>query len=133
MNSQNFSFQDVAPPPSSSYILLQVTINKLTRLKRDDLCTHRMSHNALCFVLEIGCEEGGHDAGSRASQNDIVRCILIQVTKHLLLQIHILRNTFLHLIKVTYKCFCILLSFPIPTACIKTWALHRRLLEGVVN
>ena len=54
-----------------------------------------MCHNALVFVLKMSSEKGGHDAGGGASQNGSVSRVPIQVSKYLLLQIHILGNTFL--------------------------------------
>lgn len=73
-----------------------MTLPPLTHYHYHSSVTHRMGHNALRFVLEISSELRRHNAGSRTGQDHIIRRILIKISKHLFLQIHILRDAFLY-------------------------------------
>ena len=64
-------------------------------LRVNSTLTYGVGHNALSLVLEFTGENRGHDAGSGTGQNDVVRCVAVQFTKHLLLQVSVLWNAFL--------------------------------------
>lgn len=62
--------------------------------------THWVSNDAVGLVLEVGSEEGGHDAGGGAGQDCPVASKLVQFLEHLLLQGKVLWYTLLHVVIV---------------------------------